>query len=273
MYGSERKEIIIKMLNTDGHVYVNELSQLLKTSKETIRRDLRELEGENKLLRTHGGAAPLPSSPSPLVPFPAAGNFIGDTEEPISVRQTYRMPEKNRICKKAASFIEDHDTIFVDNSSTTLFLAKYIPTDMRVTIITNSIKFLLETASLGNPNLTLICLAGFYNASNLSLYGSRTIKSAEDFFPKKSYISCAGISPTNKIADTSLSEIDTRRTILQKTETTFLLADHTKFYNTAPFYLTDFNSIDYMITDKQSFALDLDFVTQKSNIKIINCDE
>lgn len=247
MYSHERKNEILKRLNADGSVSVNDLSEMLEASKETIRRDLRELEDEGSLLRTHGGATLDPSLTPPK-------ENISSNQFPFDIRHTKNLKEKNEICQKAAAYINNHDTIFIDNSSTTLFLPQAIPKHLTITIITNSIKILLETAKLGNPNITLIALAGFYNISNFSVYGSRTIKSAEDFFPNKTFISCTGINPLSCLTDISLNEVDTKKAIMEKSEEVFLLADHSKFEATGPFYLSDFDAINYIVTDNYAYS-------------------
>ena len=121
--------------------------------------------------------------------------------QPFLLRHGRNIPQKKLIAQKAASLIENRDTIFIDNSSTTLFLLDYIPKEMHLTIITNSVKVLLEAAKLENPNLSLICLAGFYNGNNYSLYGTRTIKSSEEFYPDKTFISCTGVTLNKRLTD------------------------------------------------------------------------
>ena len=56
MFNEQRQEEILKVLGERGRVSVEELSNSLKVSPSTIRRDLEELEGKGLLRRTHGGA-------------------------------------------------------------------------------------------------------------------------------------------------------------------------------------------------------------------------
>lgn len=275
MYGHERKAAITSLLQSQTSVNVNDLAKLLKTSKETIRRDLRELEEEGVLERTHGGAIAKTEihTTKPVTNF--SDNSTAN-QFPFAIRHMYNIPEKIAICKKAASLIKDRDTIFIDNSSSTLFLAQYIPKDIHVTIITNSIKVLSESAALGNPNFTLIALAGFYNAGNFSMYGSRAIKSAEDFFPNKTFISCTGLSETGKLTDISLNEVDIKQALMQKSDEVFVLIDHTKFGAKGPFYLSNFENVDYIITDKFHYEPQisemLHSLDEKYSIKVIVSD-
>lgn len=56
MFNEQRQEEILKALEEQGRVSVEELNKSLKVSPSTIRRDLEEMEGKGLLRRTHGGA-------------------------------------------------------------------------------------------------------------------------------------------------------------------------------------------------------------------------
>lgn len=241
MYSVERKAEIISLLESSGTVDVSDLAVKFQTSRETIRRDLRELEANGIVKRTHGGAV-LATQHS---------NQQKSQEYPVAVRGIQRFNEKNLICQKAASFIEDGDIIFVDNSSTTIYLSKYIPSNIQVTFITNSVNFLLEFAQNPNPNIMLICLGGIFKNSNLSVYGSNTLNSAKEYYPNKAFLSCAAIDTHAMLADTSIHEIDTKRMMIEHAQKVFILADHTKFGKNGSIFLSSADSIDCVITDSQ----------------------
>ena len=85
MYKIERKSEIINILEQTGKVNVNELSGRFHASRETIRRDLQEMELDGVLKRTHGGAVFL------------NGNTSSAFELPVAVREIQRYSEKNEI--------------------------------------------------------------------------------------------------------------------------------------------------------------------------------
>ncbi len=258
MYSVERKAEIISMLEHSGTVDVSDLAQKFNTSRETIRRDLRDLESNGIVKRTHGGAV-----------LAERHNSIQKPQEyPVAVRGIQRFNEKNEICKKAASFIQDGDIIFVDNSSTTMYLSKYIPAGIQVTFITNSIKFLLECSQNPNSNILLICLGGIFKGDNLSVHGNITLRSAEEYYPNKAFLSCAAISSHAMLADTSIHEIDTKRMMIDRAQEVFILADHTKFNKNGPIFLTSAESVDYLITDNQTDTFSLTALSQ-ANVQII----
>jgi DeoR family fructose operon transcriptional repressor len=235
MYSEERKAEIRNLIGQKGSIEVNMLAELFRTSRETIRRDLSDLERQGALRRTHGGAM--------LEPSP-----VSQPESPVGERGVRQMEEKKLICQRAADFICSNDTLFIDNSSTMIYLPQYIPADMHITIITNSISFLYETSKVNNYNWLLICLGGIFKSRNLSVHGSDTLKNAEPYYPTKTFISCTGISPVNKIADSSPYEVEVKRMMIDRAQEVFLLADHTKFEKTGQVFLCDFDSVDHIIT-------------------------
>ena len=270
MYSHERKAKILELLEQNSSVRVNELTDKLGTSKETIRRDLRELEHNGVLTRVHGGATLNLVGTASSIPV-HENSLTG--ENPFVVRQVQHVNEKKVICKKAVSYIKNNDIIFMDSSSTTLFLLQFLPKDISLTIITNSIKVLLDATNCNNPNLTLILLSGFYDPNNYSLFGSRTVQSAEEFYPNKSFISCTGISLQHHLTGINLHEVDTKRAIIEKSNEVFLLADHSKFETRGPFHLTNFNSISHIITDAYEHSSvvnkSLEIIRSENSIEII----
>lgn len=243
MYTIERKAEILNLLQKHGSINVIELSKIFEASKETIRRDLRELENKGLLVRTHGGAIPVEAKQVVQQSAP---------EPPVKERELSNFEEKQAICKKAASYIQPEDNIFVDNSSTTIYLAQYVPQHMQVTFITNSLPFLIQAAQLNNPNHSFICLGGMFKASNLSIHGNMTLHNAKEYYPNKVFLSCTGISPNRMLTDSSIQEVDIKKMMIERSKEVFVLADHTKFERNGQIYLSSFNDIDHIITDNKA---------------------
>jgi DeoR family fructose operon transcriptional repressor len=240
MFGFERKAEIATILERAGRVAVASLSERFDVCKETIRRDLRELEREGIIRRTHGGAVL------------DQGASRAQAEFPVAVREIQRQEEKIRICRQAATMIQNGDTVFMDNSSTTLYLLRAIAREIKVSIITNSLKLLLEAVRVGNPNLQFICLGGEFKESNMSFSGVIPQRIARDYFPSKAFMSCTSINEQQKLADSSAAEVDTKRMMIERSQSVVILADHTKFTRMGQVFLADFDSIDFIVTDEET---------------------
>ena len=233
MYTEERRSEILKHIESDGKVSVEEMADLYGTSRETIRRDLKDLEAKGVLRRTHGGAI-----------------ASGITEYPQQIRGIQNPGEKERICRKAASFIKDGDTVFIDNSTTCLYIVKFLPPEMHVSIFTNSLRLLTEAAQSGFANKDFYCLGGNINPSNLSTYNDMDfLKERNRIFPDKCIISCAGISGQRKITDGSIFEVATKQMFMELSREVILLADHTKFGIEGAYFVDDGSNVDFLITD------------------------
>ena len=137
MLKSERQNEIIEILNTRGFVSVTELSGLLYASESSIRRDLARLEERGIVKRSYGGAECILSG-SHVLPF--------DT------RNCDFVEEKNVIAKKALGLIKEGDVIFLDQSSTSYFLALYLRNFKDITVVTNNIEIV---SLLSKTNVTV----------------------------------------------------------------------------------------------------------------------
>ena len=59
MQPSERREKIVALLGRTGEMAVEALAEALDVSRETVRRDLTQLDAAGRLRKFHGGARPM----------------------------------------------------------------------------------------------------------------------------------------------------------------------------------------------------------------------
>lgn len=125
MLRDERLQYILRKLSTHQRVSSVELSQELKVSDDSIRRDLNELAAAGLLKKVHGGAVPaIPKAPAPLG---------------LAERINYAQEEKEEIARKAAALFRDGQTVIIDNGSTNMLIARSLPPDLKAQIFTNSL--------------------------------------------------------------------------------------------------------------------------------------
>ncbi len=136
----ERHRLIVELLGQRGVMRVNEIAQATRVSRETIRRDLSELERKGILTRSHGGALAA-ENPLPATRAAASALPVEDSQESFQHRTLLHSEGKMRVARKALQFLQPGQTIVLDGSSTSWFLARQMP-EMALTVITPSIRIL-----------------------------------------------------------------------------------------------------------------------------------
>ncbi len=148
----QRRHAIMRHLQQQGEVSVEQLVQLLDTSEVTIRKDLTVLESSGFLLRRYGGAIIMPKE------------IIDENEnEELSKRKLV-------IAKAAAECIRDHNRIIVDSGSTTAALIKQLNRKQGLIVMTNSLSVATELRALENEP-TLLMTGGTWDIRSESFQG------------------------------------------------------------------------------------------------------
>ncbi|MDC2825092.1 DeoR family transcriptional regulator [Rodentibacter pneumotropicus] len=148
----QRRHAIMRHLQQQGEVSVEQLVQLLDTSEVTIRKDLTVLESSGFLLRKYGGAILMPKE------------IIDENEnEELSKRKLV-------IAKAAAECIRDHNRIIVDSGSTTAALIKQLNRKQGLIVMTNSLSVATELRALENEP-TLLMTGGTWDIRSESFQG------------------------------------------------------------------------------------------------------
>ena len=232
----ERQRYIENEINKKGSVTISELSKVLEVSEETIRRDLKELEMFNKLIRTHGGA------------------YISEVEDkgiPIELRAKFLSNEKELMADFIVkNIINENETILLDSSTTCYTLAKKIVLeDLKITIATNSLR--IATLFESKPeNTQLIMLGGKFRKRSSSFIGYPATNSINKLLADKCFISCPAIDITHGLLDNNQFEAQIRLSMILPSAKVYLVADHTKFSDSAEHIITSLSKVNSIITDK-----------------------
>ena len=119
MLAIERKNEILDKLRTEQRVLVSDLAEYYHVTEETIRRDLDKLEKEGYATKTYGGAI--------------LGNST-KTDLSYTIRNKTNVEAKTQIAALASRLIEDGDHLMLDDSSTSLYLAKKLKEKKNLTV-------------------------------------------------------------------------------------------------------------------------------------------
>lgn len=233
----ERRQKILELIIEERSITSKELCKRLGVSLSTIRNDLKKMETSGELSRHYGGAI-------------ISEEITTDSVALTSRREIINAYAKDIIGKKAVEFVRDGEIIFLDASSTSIFLAKSIKKNNYkcLTVITNAMRVALE---LSDSNIKVICTGGNLRKNNLSYVGSTAEKViAEQYFANKLFFSCIGISLLRGLFDPSEEEARVKRKMIEVSDKKILLCDSSKFDLMGIPQVVDFNDIDVLITEK-----------------------
>lgn len=118
-------------------VSIDDLCEVFSVSKNTIRRDLNELEARGHIAKVYGGVTAV--TPEDVMPLP--------------VRSGLNPAAKDLIGKLAARELSDGDTIFIDSGSTAVNVLRHLPPRIKLTVVTHSLPAMVEAAKYDGINL------------------------------------------------------------------------------------------------------------------------
>ena len=234
MLALERRNLILEKLQTEKRVVVSELSQLYEVSEETIRRDLDKLEKEGLATKSYGGAV-IKEDVSIDLPF--------------NIRKNQNVGGKQKMAELAASLVKEGDHIFLDASTTAVFVANALKEKERLTVITNSMEILLELSDVSGWNI--ISTGGVMKEGYLAFLGSRTEEAIRSYFVDKVIISCKALDHEWGIMESQEAFGTTKKAMIASGREKILVVDSTKFDQTAFSVAGKLRDIDVIVTDRK----------------------
>lgn len=236
----ERQSRIVELLKASKSLKSSELSEKFGVTEETIRKDLEYLAQMGLIKRTFGGAMAIPETKG------VSDDII---DPPFEIRNISHKREKEQIGKLAASLIEYRDTIVLDASSTNLQVAKYMPENMEIVVISNALSILCELAK--KHGITMISVGGTYRAKSTSFLGSIAEANLENFNINKAFLSGKAVSTVKGLMDTNEQEADFKRKMIQIANEAILVADHSKFDQIAYHTVCPITAFSMVISDRK----------------------
>ena len=234
MLGELRRELVLQALAEKGSVTVAQLSECLRCSQATLRRDLQQLEGLGLLRRTHGGAVPQLTD-------------SGQPEQTPRVKAGLHIPEKVAIGSVAAGLVADGDVIAFNGGTTTLEVARAIrQKGGSFRVVTNSLAVANELVD--QPNVEVMVLGGRLRIS-LEMSGPQPEQLLEGIFINTAFIGVDGLTVKHGITTYNQSEARTNSAIIAHAERVVVVADHTKIGRLTMALISPISSVHVLITD------------------------
>jgi DeoR family transcriptional regulator, aga operon transcriptional repressor len=227
----ERIGAILERLSLDGSVSVADIATDLEVSEATIRRDLRLLEDQRLLGRTHGGAVPQ-------------GVLY---ELPLRYKSGRQTEQKLRIAREAANRVLDGWAIGLTGGTTTTEVARVLVERERLTVVTNALNIASELAV--RPNLKLVVTGGVARPESYELVGPIAEASLEGLNLDMVFLAVDGISPAAGLTTHHEIEAGTNRALLERARHVTVVADSSKIGKVAFARICQLAQVDELITD------------------------
>mgnify|MGYP000958324550 CR=1 FL=1 len=214
-----RQAQVLGLLRHGEVISVKSLSEQLGVSELTIRRDLDVLQSDGLVERLHGSVRMLQSTIREM----------DKREVSFYLRLDSHVEEKQAVAQAALRFIRNDEILFMDASTTCLYLVQAIPQDITLTIVTYSAYLPIELA--GRTNLQVICTGGTFHPTSLCYLGPEAENRLRLLNSHRAFMGVKGITAAEGCTDANLMDVQLKSLVAQQTRELIILADHTKLGN------------------------------------------
>jgi DeoR/GlpR family transcriptional regulator of sugar metabolism len=234
MIPAERRARIVEALEEQRVVKVSTLSEVLGVSEITIRRDLKLLDREGVLRRTHGGAVlrrrPLEDQPLEVAAAEAAA------------------PEKARLARAAAAMIELRDTVFLGSGSTVAGILRFVDPGLEARVVTHSLAAAAEAQGL---SLEIIFLGGLYRPQINAVEGTWPIDMIGSFHADKAFLGADGLDCVAGLTTPDIAVAQIELAMIRRTRgEVVVLADNNKIGLVHQVVVCPLDQIDVVLVDE-----------------------
>lgn len=250
---SERKENILRLIRKEKVITIGNIMDRFQVSKVTVHRILNELENDQLLVKVRGGAR--------IIETPKF-------ETRFSIRLRNYISEKTEIAKKAMGFINDGDSIFLESSTTSYYLARALSAldNVHLTVITNGPEVAAELGKA--PNIHVIVTGGELEQEVNALVGPLTLYAIEKLQFSKVFFTSVAVSPRGVMTSLSLL-FDVKRKLVETGQELNLIVDSSKFNGAAPHVIASLSQLSRIITDSKIPPETVD-VFEKLGVEVIH---
>lgn len=207
MLAEQRKRHLLDLLARDGRVVAKDVAADLGISEDSVRRDLRELADAGLARRVYGGALPMTAS-----------------EPPFAERAAD--PDKEHVAEEALVLLEPGMTIALDGGTTSLALARRIPSGARLTIATPSPHVAIAVAEASDARVLL--LGGELGRHSMTSGGALALEAIARVGADRFLLGASGVHPEHGVTTDDPDDAAVKRALASVSRETWLLASGEK---------------------------------------------
>lgn len=229
MLKKERQTFILRQVNLHNKVLSVDLSQEMKVSEDTIRRDLNEMSQLDKLIKVHGGALSKSFHLS------------------IDSRHVYALTGKKSIAHKASQLIKDGMFVLTSGGTTIIELAKSLPPELTATFVTVSLPAAYEY--IHHPNIEVIFIGDKISKNSQIAIGGETISKIKNIKADLCFLGTNAIDIENGLTDNDWDVVQVKKAMIESSQRVISLAIAEKLNSYQRIKICDLKEVDTLITE------------------------
>lgn len=230
MLKEERQNLILNQLQEKKKVLSSEICEQYGVSEDTIRRDLKELASQGRILKVHGGA---------LV---TSQNVFSYREEEI-----FDHDKKKLIGEKAIRLIKSNDVVILGGGTTILQLVNVLPPDLHATVYTYSLPVAMRLAD--HPLIETLLFGGKIMKKPRITIDLDMLQKINDIRADICFLGASGISVDSGLMEIDLEVAQLKKAIANVSDRVVILSTIEKIDTKQRFLVCGMDSISTLITE------------------------
>lgn len=222
---------LLELVRRSGRLEVSAAARLLVVSQETVRRDLRRLEAQGLVRRSYGVAYPVESS---------------SFETALVDRSQSNADEKRRIAVEAAHRLGAAQTVFIDEGFQTVLLARALPEDRELTVLTTSLPVATELSA--RPGIHTIMIGGRVRGRTLGVVDSWAVDMLASFRIDLAFIGANGVTVDDGLTTPDPAVARVKAAAIASSRRRIFIGAHHKFGVTSFARFARLDDFEVMIT-------------------------
>lgn len=230
---------IEELLHDMHSLSIDYLCEYFNVSKNTIRRDIAEMDKIGYIKKVYGGI--ILNEEKPAAPEPG--------HEHNWIINTANLEEKKKIARLAADLVEDEDVIYIDIGTTTALLMPYIKNKKNITVVTANIHAI--NAAVEGEKFNIIATGGTLYPPSNAFVGPNVTRSLNMYNISKFFMSTIGVSIENGATSASPLDCEIQYLIATKPGKHYLMMDTSKLDSPSLVSYNNLKNFDSVIMNKK----------------------
>ena len=232
MNSNPRQITLLKAVQAQGAVTVEQLAETLGVTLQTVRRDVQRLAESGQVTRFHGGVR-LPSSTTENIGHPQ--------------RESLNAEAKARIARSVAAAVPNDCSLILNIGTTTEAIARALSRHTGLRVITNN----LNVASIlsVSPGCEVIVVGGVVRGRDQGIVGEAAVDFIRQFKVDIGLIGISAIEPDGSLRDFDYREVKVSQTIISHAREVWVAADSSKFKRPAMVEVAQLSQIDRLFSE------------------------